>query len=102
MGGIESSMQCQLFIAAMPITAAVMFLALVVMCVRGRWLMVWLHGNEVQGSAALIAKFVPVTASVCSRSTTGRRFALGLGRRRRGLRSTGTEEFEAQELSITG
>jgi hypothetical protein len=44
--------------------------------------MVRLHGNNVRGSAALIAKFMSVTAGVCSRSTTGRRFALGLGGRR--------------------
>jgi hypothetical protein len=48
-----------------------------------------LHGNEVWRSMALITKFAPMTAGVVSRSTTGRRFALGLGGRRGGLRSRG-------------
>jgi hypothetical protein len=82
-------MQCQKIMAAMrtSTTTVVTLLALVSTSVRRRWQMVWLHKNKVPGSAALIVKFAPATAGVCSRSTTSRRFALGLGGRRGESRS---------------
>jgi hypothetical protein len=82
-------MQCQQIMAAMrtSTTTTVTLLALVATSVRRRWQIVWSHENKVQGSAALIVKFAPATAGVCSRSTTSRRFGLGLGGRRSESRS---------------